>query len=76
MEMGLKELRTNAGFTQQEVAKELGYKYTSGYNQIETGKRKLDFEAAKVLSVLFNKSIEEVYSAYQVVKMSTRAQAS
>jgi DNA-binding XRE family transcriptional regulator len=70
---GLRELRVGAGYTQESIAQKLGYKYTSGYNQIENGKRKLDFEAAKILSELYNTTIEEIYCAYQVVKMSTES---
>jgi len=71
MSLGLRELREEAGLTQKEVSKHLDYKYASGYNQIENGKRDLNFDAAKALAVLFNKSLEEIYYAYQVVKMNT-----
>ncbi len=46
----LKELRENANLTQKEIAKVLGYKTSTGYHYIETGRCKLKAEQILILA--------------------------
>ncbi|MEW8956952.1 helix-turn-helix transcriptional regulator [Clostridium sp.] len=57
----LKRIREKHGITQEGMAKFLGYKYKSGYNNIETGKRKLDLETAKKIADIFNIKIDDLF---------------
>lgn len=74
MTNNLKKYRKEAGLTQKDMAFKLGYKYTSGYNQLETGKRRIDLETAKKLSEILNISIEELFFRKEVVNMTTRGE--
>lgn len=42
--LNLKKVRENKGYTQEYMAKQLGYKTKSAYNHIEQGKVKLDID--------------------------------
>lgn len=68
----LRKLRKKAGFSQEEMAKLLGYKYASGYNQLETGKRKIDIETAKKISDILEHPIDEIFFEFDVVDMTTK----
>lgn len=57
----LKHIREDRGFTQEQMAKLLGYKHKSGYNQLENGKRKIDLKQAKKIADLFQKKIEDIF---------------
>ncbi|BDU82237.1 helix-turn-helix transcriptional regulator [Clostridium perfringens] len=58
----LKEIRANKGYTQNDMAKILGYKHKSGYNnKLELGDRKITLDQAKIISDLFNLSIEVIF---------------
>lgn len=61
MYQGLKKIREEKGYTQEDMAKLLGYKHKSGYNQLETGKRKIVLEQAKTIADFFNKTIDEIF---------------
>ncbi|MFZ5967389.1 MAG: helix-turn-helix domain-containing protein [Bacillota bacterium] len=67
----LKDLRLKKGITQEEMAVKLGYKYTSGYNQLEKGKRKIDIETARKISLILEASIEEIFFDKEVVNVNT-----
>lgn len=69
--INLKKYRIKAGLTQKDMASKLGYKYTSGYNQLETGKRRINVEIAKKLSEILCVSIEELFFTKEVVGMTT-----
>lgn len=71
MRMKLKILREQAGLTQLDMAKKLGYKYTSGYNQLEMGKRRIDIDSAKIISDILQKPMEEIFFDEGVVVMTT-----
>lgn len=58
----LKELRTVHGYTQEEVAKTLGYS-VPGYNRIETGVRRLSYENSLKLEELYGVPHEEFFLA-------------
>lgn len=68
---GLKKCREERGCTQENMAKLLGYKHKSGYNQLETGKRKINLEQAKIIADFFNKTIDEIFFNNKVAKMTT-----
>lgn len=57
----LKKSRLQKGITQEEMARRLGYKYTSGYNQLEKGKRKIDIETARKIASILETSVEEIF---------------
>lgn len=46
----LKKIRLEKGYTQEYMAKRLGYKDKSGYNHLENGNVKLSVERAMKLS--------------------------
>lgn len=71
MYQGLKKCREERGYTQEAMAKLLGYKHKSGYNQLETGKRKINLEQAKIIADFFDKTIDEIFFSNQVVKTTT-----
>ena len=71
MRSNLRAIRKSAGLTQSDMAKRLGYKYTSGYNQLETGRRRIDIEVAKSISEILQRPLEEIFFEHQVVKTTT-----
>lgn len=72
MRSKLKILREQAGLTQHQMAIKLGYKYTSGYNQLETGKRRIDINVAKKISEILKKPLEEIFFDNGVVTLTTK----
>ena len=50
----LKELRLSKGFTQEDMAKLLGYRGKSGYSQLESGIVKMTIEKALAISKILN----------------------
>ncbi|PGV55923.1 transcriptional regulator [Bacillus cereus] len=61
MQDKLKQLRVSKGISQTFVSKKLGFKYSSGYSNIENGIRKPSLETAKKIADIFNKTIEEIF---------------
>jgi len=57
----LKTYRIKKGLTIKDMASRLGYKYPSGYANLEYGKRKLSFEKAVEISKILNVSLEELF---------------
>lgn len=63
----LKKLRTEKGFTQQDMAKKLGYSGKSGYCLLENGVVKMTIDKAKKIAeilevdpaIFFNNKVEE-----------------
>ena len=70
MRTNLKALRKLAGLTQSDMAKRLGYKYTSGYNQIETGRRRINIDVAKTISEILQRPMEEIFFDQGVVTVT------
>ncbi|MCY7618580.1 MULTISPECIES: helix-turn-helix transcriptional regulator [Bacillus] len=57
----LREERILQGKTQTYMAKKLGYKYTSGYANIEMGRTKPSLEIAKHIADLLNRGVQELF---------------
>lgn len=57
----IKELRTQKGFSQEQVAKVIGVSRPT-YSAIEVGKQKLDLEEAQKLAKLFGIGVDELLS--------------
>lgn len=57
----LREERILQGKTQTYMAKKLGYKYTSGYANIERGRTKPSLEIAKHIADLLNIGVQELF---------------
>lgn len=57
----LREERILQGKTQTYLAKKLGYKYTSGYANIEMGRTKPSLEIAKHIADLLNRGVQELF---------------
>ena len=72
MRTNLKALRKLAGLTQSDMAEKLGYKYTSGYNQLETGRRRISIDLAKTISEILKKPLEEIFFDQEVVVTTTK----
>jgi len=56
----LKEKREKMGYTQEEMAKKLGYSSKSGYNMLENGNVSLSLDKAKIISDLLNIPLNEL----------------
>jgi len=63
----LKELRENAGFTQDHVAKEIGVSRPT-YIQIEKNERELTVSEAKKLAMLFGISVDDFLQAKEILE--------
>ncbi|WP_449240557.1 helix-turn-helix transcriptional regulator [Desulfoscipio gibsoniae] len=57
----LKQARINKGYTQQQMAKMLGYKSKSQYCMIENGQRGVSVEKAKKISEILELPIEYLF---------------
>ncbi len=68
----LRELRKTKGYTQEEVAKYLGYKSKNAYHLIETGKRKLTLDNAKKIADLLEEPIDKIFFENDVAKTITQ----
>lgn len=56
----LRELRLERGISQAFLAKKLGYKYSSGYSNIEYGLNKLSLEHAVIIANALNVDVSEL----------------
>lgn len=70
----LKELRKAKGFTQEQMAKLLGYKDKSGYCQLENGDVKMTLEKAIKISKILGADIKEIFFETNVESGSTKQQ--
>jgi putative transcriptional regulator len=68
----LKEIRKNKGFTQEQMAKMLGYKDKTGYWYLENGKIKITLEKAIKISEILNTNLNDIFSDLYVEQNSTR----
>ena len=60
MRKKLRELRQSKGISQKFIAQKLGYKYSSGYSNIEYGINRLSYEQALQLAEIFNVDVSEL----------------
>ncbi|MCY7988592.1 helix-turn-helix transcriptional regulator [Bacillus spizizenii] len=57
----LRDTRLAQGKTQTYMAKQLGYRYASGYANIEMGRTKPSLEKAQQISELLNGDVNELF---------------
>ncbi|KZE66842.1 DNA-binding protein [Fictibacillus phosphorivorans] len=57
----LREIRLNQGKSQTFMAKKLGYKYASGYANIEMGRNKPSLEIAKKIADILNEDVNVLF---------------
>lgn len=62
----LKALRVKEGYTLQEMSSFLGYNSPNAYARKEKGERKFTLEEVKTISILFDKSVEQIFFTQQV----------
>ncbi|EUJ53507.1 helix-turn-helix domain-containing protein [Listeria fleischmannii] len=55
----IREIRLGKGITQAFISREMGYKYTSGYSNVEKGLVRLSYQNALILSEILNCKLEE-----------------
>lgn len=60
----IKEKRLTLGYTQDDMARMLGYKSKSGYCMLENGKVKLTIDTAKKISNILDISMEKIFNNY------------
>lgn len=68
----LREVRLSQGISQTYMAKQLGYKYASGYANIEMGRTKPSLEVAKKISEILGVDVNELFFNQNLHKMSKR----
>lgn len=56
----LRQLRKDRGISQTFLAKKLGFKYTSGYSNIEYGTNRLSYEHAVIIADALGVEINEL----------------
>lgn len=61
MTTNLKELRKQKGILQQEMAKKLGYKSLSKYNEIENGHKVLPLKKAVHAAQILECSLDDIF---------------
>ncbi|MGE6629850.1 helix-turn-helix transcriptional regulator [Bacillus sp. NPDC077027] len=66
----LRAERISQGKTQTYMAKQLGYKYTSGYANIEMGRTKPSLDIAKQISDILNVGVNELFFEQKLPKKS------
>lgn len=73
-QLTLQELREIKKITQKQIAVQLGIS-ESYYSLIENGKRNLRYEHAKILSKIFNRSLEEIFLLHDFTKSKAKEPA-
>ncbi len=68
----LKQYRLECGYTQDKMVELLGLKHKSHYCQIENGTIKPSLDIAKKISVIFKRSIEEIFFEDEVHEARTQ----
>lgn len=56
----LRRLRKEKGISQAFIARKLGFKYPSGYNNIESGRNRLSLEQAKIIADILGVTVDEL----------------
>lgn len=57
----LREIRISKGISQTYLAKKLGFKNPSGYNNIESGRTKPSLQHAKIIADILEMRIEDIF---------------
>ncbi|TES56157.1 XRE family transcriptional regulator [Halalkalibacterium halodurans] len=57
----VKQVRISKGISQTRMAKLLGYKYASGYANLENGRNKPSLEKAKQIAEILGADVEELF---------------
>lgn len=60
----LRDIRKQKGVTQEEMARELGYKSKSSYCNLELGTTKISTEVANQIAILLEMTPEEKISVF------------
>jgi putative transcriptional regulator len=66
----LRKIRLSQGKSQTFMAKNLGYKYASGYANIEMGRNKPSLEVAKKIADILNEDVNDLFFNENIHKMS------
>lgn len=66
----LRMLRKKKGISQTFISQKLGFKYPSGYCNIESGRNKLSLDQAKIISEILGVSIDELAEEKQETFLS------
>lgn len=66
----LRDTRLAQGKTQTYMAKQLGYRYASGYANIEMGRTKPSLEKAQQISELLDGDVNELFFVEKLHKKS------
>lgn len=56
----LRRLRIEKGISQAFISRKLGYKYPSGYSNIENGRNRLSLEQAKIVADILGVKVDEL----------------
>ncbi|MBY0205301.1 helix-turn-helix transcriptional regulator [Paenibacillus cucumis (ex Kampfer et al. 2016)] len=60
MRKKLRQLRMERGISQTFLSKALGYRYPSGYGNIEAGRNKLGYDQAVIIAKLFGVDVSDL----------------
>lgn len=56
----LRKLRLEKGVSQTYISRKLGFKYPSGYSNIEQGRNKLSYDHAVIIADILNVDVSEL----------------
>lgn len=71
----LKELRKQKGFTQEQMAKKLGYKGKSGYCQLENGQAPMTVGRIEIIAEVLGKEVFDIFFNNNVHATRTQSTA-
>ena len=60
MRQKLRQIRLQSGVSQAHISRKLGFKYPSGYGNIEMGRNRLSLEQAAIIADILNVSVNEL----------------
>jgi len=60
MRQKLRQLRLQKGVSQTHIAKQLGFKYASGYSNIEMGRNRMSLEQASVIAGILGVTVDDL----------------
>ncbi|MEK4030745.1 helix-turn-helix transcriptional regulator [Pseudobacillus sp. FSL P4-0506] len=69
----LRQTRLSQGKSQTFMAKKLGYKFPSGYANIEMGRTKPSLEKAKLIADVLGVDVEELFFEQKLHKKSNKS---